>query len=153
MILLEFGGAHAGMGHHDQFHHAVLTRFGEGLHVPVEHRLERLLILPFGMVGRHGLHAIEREGQLDIHRVFHPQCAVVIEGGDALIDGDEVGPALRGNAGDELCDCGFGRAVVPGRQFGARAFAPLLRKAALPTALEGPSCPRSKHGGRYRRSD
>ncbi len=94
---------HAGMGHHDQFDHAVLTGFGERLHVPVEHRLERLLVLPFRM--QRAPCAFTRSSAKASWTYIgcsHPQRAVVVEGGDALVDGDEVGPALRGDAVDKL---------------------------------------------------
>ena len=44
-------GRHAGMGHHDQLHQAALARSRQGLHVTVEHGLERLLVLPLRVHG------------------------------------------------------------------------------------------------------
>ncbi len=72
------------MSRHHHFHQAVLAGFGQSLHVAVQHRLERLLVLPFRMQGRHCLHAIEREDQLHVHGVLGPQRAVIVECRDAL---------------------------------------------------------------------
>ena len=82
---------------------------------PVEHRLERLLVLPVRILRRQRLDAVEDEGELDVHRLLDPQRAVVVEGGDALIHRHEVRPALGGDTRDEGGDRLFRRAVVPGR--------------------------------------
>ena len=68
------------------------------------------------MLRRQRLDAVEREGELDVHRLLDPQRAVVVERGDALGLGHEVGRAFRGHRRDEIDDRGFGGAVVPGRQ-------------------------------------
>src|SRR5882724_8003455 len=83
--------------------------------VLVQYRLEWLGRLPFGMLLRHRPQAVERESGLKIDRLLAPQCAVVVEGGDALLDGNEVGTALGGHARDKLDDGFLGGAVVPGR--------------------------------------
>ena len=41
------------------------------------------------------LHAVEREGELDVHRLLDPKGAVVVEGGDAFGKRDELGISLR----------------------------------------------------------
>ena len=107
---------HAGVGHRDQLDQALFAGRGQRLHVAVQHRLERLLGLPAGVLRRQRLDAVEHEGELDVHRLLDPQRAVVVEGGDALVGRHEVRSALRGDAGDESRDRRFGRAVVPGRQ-------------------------------------
>jgi hypothetical protein len=39
---------------------------------------------------RERLHAVEREGELEVHRLLGPQRAVVVEHGDALGWNDEI---------------------------------------------------------------
>ena len=107
---------HAGMRHRHQLDQSLFAGSGQRLHVAVQHRLERLLGLPFRMLRRQRLDAVEHEGELDVHRLLDPQRAVVVEGRDALIRRHEVGPALRRDARDEIGDRRLGRAVVPGRQ-------------------------------------
>ena len=74
---------------------AVLAASQRGLHVALEQRGERLLVLPLRMLRRERLHAVEREEQLEIHRLLGPERAVVVERGDALGTGTKSGePAL-----------------------------------------------------------
>src|SRR5262245_34683187 len=56
---------------------------------------------------------IEREDQLERHRLLGPERAVVVEGGDALACRYEVGSAFSGDAADELHDRAPRRTVVP----------------------------------------
>ena len=51
------------------------------------------------MVRRECLHSVEREIQLDRHRLLAPKRAVVVEGGDAFGDRHEV---RRAGFGDVL---------------------------------------------------
>ena len=69
---------------------SLLAGCGHRLHVAFEHGLEGLLVLPFGVLGRHALHAVERESELHIHRLLDPQRAVIVEGGDAVLRRDVV---------------------------------------------------------------
>jgi hypothetical protein len=78
------------MGHHHQFQKAVFSGISQCLHVAFQHRLEGLLVLPFRMQWRQGLHAIEREDQLDIHGVLGPQRSVIVECGNALRHRHEI---------------------------------------------------------------
>ena len=100
--LLELGGRHAGMRRGDDLHQAPFAGCGQRFHVAFEHGLERLLVLPARVLRRQRLDAVEREGELDIHRLLDPQRAVIVEGGDALILGHEIRPA--GDARDEIGD-------------------------------------------------
>ena len=100
--LLELVRRHAGVGDRDELDQSLFAGCGQRLHVAVEHRLERLLGLPLRMLRRQRLHAVEREGELDVHRLLDPERAVVVEGRDALVDRHEVRPALRGDARDEV---------------------------------------------------
>ena len=61
----------------------------------------------------HRLHAIERESQLGVHWMFHPQGPVIIERRDAFGGWHEVRPALLRDAANESDDRLFVCAVVP----------------------------------------
>src|SRR5208283_1780700 len=80
--------------------------------------------------------------RLDGQRLFDPQRAVIVEHGDAVGGGDEIGVARGGHAGDEIKDRLPRRAVSPGRQrrvggFGVHVTSQLLSsRAAVP---KGPS--------------
>ena len=92
------------MRHRDDFDHSFFAGSRQRLQVAVQHRRERLPSLPFRMHGRKNLHAIECEGQLHIHRLLDPECAVVVESRDALLGRNEEGPALRCDARDKIED-------------------------------------------------
>jgi len=64
------------------------------------------------MQGSQRLHAIEREGHLDVHRLLDPQRAIVIEGCDALAGATKSGPAF-GDPTDEFDDGLLRRSVIP----------------------------------------
>ena len=112
----ELIGRHARVRRHDDFHQRFFAARQRGFHVALEERGERLLVLPFGMLRRERLHAIEREGELEIDRLLGPQRAVVVEHRDARGRRYEILAAFRGDARDEVQDGLFGRAVVPGWQ-------------------------------------
>ncbi len=88
----------------------------EGLHVALEHRLERLGRRPFGMIWSFCLHPVERKSQLDIHRMLDPKRTVIVEHSDAFQLRHEVDRALLGDLLDELDDRRLWRGVVPGGQ-------------------------------------
>ncbi len=109
------------MGRHDQFGCPVIAQYSERFHVPFKRGLERLRLLPFWMQWGHGLQAIERESQLGIDRMFHPQGPVIVEHRDAFGGRHEIWPALQRNAGNEVSDRPFAWAVVPrGKEVGLR---------------------------------
>jgi hypothetical protein len=112
----EFVHGHTGVGHGDQLDEALFAVCGQGLHVTVQHGLERLLGLPVGVLRCQRPDAVEDECELDRHRVFDPQGAVVVERGDALIDGYEVRSALDGDAQNKIGNGFLRGTVVPGRQ-------------------------------------
>ena len=85
-MLVELLDGHARVRCRDQLEQALLAERGERLDVALEQRLEGLLCLPFGMLRRQRLDAVEREGDLEVDRLLGPQRAVVVEGGDALGD-------------------------------------------------------------------
>ena len=69
-----------------------------------------------GCFGGQRLDPIDREHDLEIHRLLGPQRAVVVEGGDALVERHEIRAALGRDARDEIGDRLLHRAVIPGRQ-------------------------------------
>ena len=104
------------MGRHDEFHQALFAGCRKRLHVAFEHRLKRLGGCPFGMIWRLGLHPVEREGKLDVHRMLDPQRAVIVEHRDAFGLRHEVGRTFLAHLLDELDDRSLRRGVVPGGQ-------------------------------------
>ncbi len=52
------------------------------------------LVLPFRMLRRERLHAVEGKQQLKRHRLLGPEGAIVVEGGDAFGDRHEIGRPL-----------------------------------------------------------
>ena len=111
--LFEFRRGHPGMGGHDNLGEGFLTALQDTFHIAFEQGGERFLILPFGMLGRERLHAVEREQKLEIHRLLGPERAVVIERGDALGDRHEVGRMLFRHFGDKRHDSLLGRPFPP----------------------------------------
>ena len=91
----------------------VLALRCDRLRVALEERRERLGRLPFGMRGPQGLHAVDNEGELHIHRLLGPQRAVVVEDGDALGLGHEVRARRICRACDERLDRGARGALAP----------------------------------------
>ena len=85
-------------------------------HIAFEHGLERLLVLPFRVLRRQRLDAVEGERELEIHRLLGPQRAVVVEHGDAFGGRHEIRSGVLGDAPDEIDDRFLCRAVVPRRQ-------------------------------------
>jgi hypothetical protein len=88
--LLELRCGHSGMGRHHQQQQATFAGRRQCLHVAFKSRLEWLRVLPFGMLGRQRLHAIEHENELGVHGMFDPQSTVIVEGRDALRRRNEV---------------------------------------------------------------
>ena len=105
------------MRHGDDFDQSLFAGSHHRLQIAIQHPRERLLGLPIRMHRRKGLHAVEGEGQLDVHGLLDPERAVIVEGRDALLDRYEEGPALRRDPGDEVEDRGLGRPLVPGREW------------------------------------
>jgi hypothetical protein len=66
------------------------------------------------MLARLGLHAIERELELEVERLLRPERAVVVEHRDALGRRDEARAALRRDGRDEREEALLGHTVVPG---------------------------------------
>ena len=111
--LLELLGGHARVRGHDDFDHRLLAAGERAFHVALEQRGERLLVLPLRMLRRERLHPVEREDQLEIHRLLAPERAVVVERGDALGRRHKVRRAFLRDLRDEVDDGLLRRAVVP----------------------------------------
>ena len=114
--LLELHRGHARVrGHHEVQERAIAA--GErGFQIAFEQRGERLLVLPLGMLRRERLHAIEREVELNGHRLLAPERAVVVEDGDALRNGHEIRRTRRRDLRDKVDDGFLRRTIVPRRQ-------------------------------------
>jgi len=106
---------HACMGGHGHFNQGLFPACEGGFHVAFENGGERFLLLPLGMLRRKRLDAVEDEEGLEIHRLFRPQRAVVVEDGDAFGGRNQVG-SLGGYFRDEGDDRLLRRGVVPRRQ-------------------------------------
>ena len=105
------------MCRHNEFQQGVFASIQYRLEIACESRLEWLLLLPFRVQGCKRLDAIEGEGKLEIHRLFGPQSAVVIEHGNALRGWNETwtsgGTYFLYKPEDGL----FARTLIPGRQW------------------------------------
>jgi hypothetical protein len=114
---------------------------------PSSTALKGWVFLPFRMLRRQRLHLVDREGQLEIDRLLGPQCAVIVEGGDALGRLDVVWRPLPGDALDKAGDGLLRRTVISGgkrvclslRGWGdslaaTNAAKPIPRKSRRPSA-------------------
>ena len=68
------------------------------------------------MLGRQRLHAVEGEGELRVDRLFEPERAVIVEGGDAVFDRYVIAAFRLAYLGHEVDDGLLGGPVVPGGQ-------------------------------------
>ena len=114
--LLELLGRHAGMSRHRHFKQGVLAASQRRFHVAFEHRCERLPCLPLRVLGRKFFDSVKDKEGLEVHRLFSPQAAVVVERGDTLVRRNKIGGVLLRHFLDKSDDGFFGLAVVPGRQ-------------------------------------
>jgi hypothetical protein len=104
------------MGRRHDLEKSLLAERRQRLAIVAEHGLERRLRPPVRVPRRQRLDPVDREHDLEIHRLLGPQRAVIIERGDARLDRDEVCAARRGHARHEIGDRFLHRAVVPGGQ-------------------------------------
>ncbi len=114
----------ARMGRHHQFEQALLAALCESVHVAIEDGLEGLGRVPFRMLRRELLDAVDREEQLEVGRLLGPECAVVVEYGHSLGWRDVVLSPFLGHLADELHNALFCRTVVPRRQGIVRVTSP-----------------------------
>ena len=114
--LVELVGGHARVRNHNDLPDGRFAAGERAFHVALEQRRKWLLVFPFRMLRRQRFHPIEREKELEVHRLLTPERAVVVEGRDALVRWNEVGRTFLGNLRDEFSDGFLRRAVVPRRQ-------------------------------------
>jgi hypothetical protein len=98
---------------HDELDEPVFTSREHARQIVLEHALEGLYIPPLRVLGRERAHAVERERELEVHRLLGPKRAVVVENGDTLRRCDEVSGAFCRDALDESDDGLLRRTVVP----------------------------------------
>ena len=104
---------HAAVRRGDECPERVLALRGHRLRIALQERRERLGRLPLGVRGPQGLHAVDDERELHIHRLLGPQRAIVVEDGDALGLGHKVDARRIGRARDERLDRGARGALAP----------------------------------------
>jgi len=112
----KLGARHTGTGGDDNLIDPLFAGCHDGFHVAVENSFKRLLRLPLRMLGGHLLDAVEGKEELGIHGGFDPESAVVIEGGDAVSDGNEVRGTFFRDAVDEGDNVFLRGGVAPGRE-------------------------------------
>ncbi len=116
-LRFELGGRHAGMRHDHHFSESCLTAGERCCHVAGEDRLERLMLSPFRVLGRHRFDAVEHEHALKVERLLRPERAVVVEGRDAIARRHVVLAARIGDGVHEIDDARLRLAVIPGREY------------------------------------
>ena len=72
------------MGLRDDLQPIPLSELAHRRAVAGKHRLEWLLLLPFGMARRHLTQAGKRKYGLAVQGMFRPECAVLIKRSDAI---------------------------------------------------------------------
>jgi hypothetical protein len=100
----EFLDRHPGMCGGHQLKNRFLAAGERVLGVALEHGGERLGCFPLGMFRGHRFDPVEREEELEVHRLFGPERAVVVEDGDAFRDRHKIGRAFRRDARHERAD-------------------------------------------------
>ena len=75
--LLELFIRHPSVTGRNHFQQASLSRCQEGLGISFEHRLERLLSLPFRVLRGQRLNPIQCKNQLRVQRLLNPESAVM----------------------------------------------------------------------------
>ena len=83
----------------------------------MEDGLKRLLGLPCRVLRRKRLYPIDDKEELKIHRLFTPESAVVVEGGNALLRNHKVLTAGLGHAVYEVDYGSFSASFIPGRKW------------------------------------
>ncbi len=107
---------HPGVRRDEEVEEPLLAGGGEGLQVAGEHGRERRRRLPLRVLRCERLHSVEREGELDVHRLLGPEGPVVVEDGDALGLRHEARRVRGGDVADEGDDRPPGGRVVPARK-------------------------------------
>ena len=113
---IELLGGHSRMGGHRHFHQGMLATGKGGFHVAAQDRCKGFFGLPFRMLRGQRLDAVEDEERLEIHRLFRPERAVVVEYRNTFGSRHEIRTAFAGRALDEIDNGFFGGTVLPRRQ-------------------------------------
>ena len=122
----ELDRGHAGAGQFDDPEEALVVVGKQGGKVAGESGLDGRIIFPLRFLGQSAFEFVQREGQLERHRIFRPEGAVIVEDRDTLGRWDKVAGTVAGNFGDEVDDGFFGVGVLPRGQghgdFAGRIF-------------------------------
>ena len=131
--LLKLHRGHARVRGHDEFEERVVTAGERGFQIALEQRSEGFFGLPFGMLRRERLHAVEREVELNGHRLLAPERAVVVKRGDAFGTGTKSGePGVVTFVTKSMMDCLALPSFHEGSGSAARAM--VVVKASTPTS-------------------
>ena len=109
-------GGHPAVAHSHNCHQALLARSDQRLLVAGKGSRERLLVFPLRVRGGERLYPVNGKGELKIDRLLSPQRAIVVEGGDALLNRDKLRRAFFRYLLDKSDDRFFWSGVVPRRQ-------------------------------------
>jgi hypothetical protein len=112
--LLELGCGHPGMRGHHQLEQTVLAGGRHRFEITFQDSLEGLLLFPFRVLSCQGLDPVDGEQELEVDRFLRPQGAVVVEDGDPLGFGDELGGRRVGDPNDKIENGLSGGTIVPG---------------------------------------
>ena len=110
-----FVRGHARVGRGEELCHARHARSRDRAEISLQHGPKGLRLAPLRVLRRLRLYAVDGEGELEVDRLFSPQRAVIVEGGDALDRFDVIGAALARDALDEADNRRLRGTVVPGR--------------------------------------
>ena len=110
---LELVVAHAGMGGSNNLGPILLGKRRQRARITRKHRLEWLFGFPFRVRRSERPYSVEREHRLGEERVLDPQCAVLIEGGDAILGRHVALTGLVGCDPHEIDNRLLSRAIVP----------------------------------------
>ena len=107
---------HAGESRRQDLFEVLHRQFGDRLLVTRQDSLEGLDVLQRWLLFDDSGNTIQAVNHLGVHRMLDPQCAVLVEGHDAIFGRNELrGPPLRGLA-HERQNRVLRRAVIPRRQ-------------------------------------
>ena len=113
---MKIGDGEFGMGHRDDLQQAFFAQGGQRGLVTGQDGFVRLGLRQCRIDLRKLLDAVERKHELEIHRLFGPERAVIVEDGDAFFHRHEISTARLRGALDEGENGLFGPAFVPRRQ-------------------------------------
>ena len=104
---------HPGVGKADDFGPILFRQAPQGWKIAGQHRPERFYGILFRLFQCQGPDAIEREHGLGVERLLHPERAVLVEHGDAILDRDEGLAGRVSRYTNEVQDRSLGRPLCP----------------------------------------